>query len=79
MEWIDLITKVFDHSFASRWTGACSGWTKELVIAHVIVDILIWLSYMAIPIFLLRITKSRKDIPFNIFFCYLPHSLLDAA
>lgn len=68
MEWFDLITKFFDKSFASRWTGACSGWTKELVLAHVAVDLCIWLAYMTIPLFLIRIVRNRKDIPFNLMF-----------
>ena len=68
MEWINLVTGFFDKSFASRWAGTCTGWTKELVIAHVVADSLIWLAYMVIPILLVRLARDRKDIPFNIFF-----------
>lgn len=65
---VDLFTNFFDQSFADRWSGNCSGWTKELVIAHVSADLLIWLAYMVIPVLLIRLLKARKDIPFNIFF-----------
>ena len=68
MEWTNFLTKFFDQSFASRWTGACSGWTKELVIAHVLADILIFIAYMTIPILLIKIIKKRKDMPFGVFF-----------
>src|SRR5579872_4365501 len=68
MTCFDLITKFFDQSFASRWTGLCGGWTKELVIAHSIMDFVIWFAYMTIPIMLLLIAKNRNDIPFNSFF-----------
>lgn len=65
---LDLITKFFDDSFASRWNGTCGGWTQELVIAHAIADGLIWLAYMVIPIILILLIRARRDIPFNLFF-----------
>ncbi len=65
---LDLITKFFDQSFASRWSGNCGGWTKSLVITHVIADLLIWASYMTIPVLLIRLSIKRNDLPFNIFF-----------
>lgn len=68
MKWSDLLTKFFDDSFASRWTGACSGWTHELAIVHVVADLGIWIAYMTIPIMLVRVARVRKDIPFSIFF-----------
>ena len=68
MEWTDLITKLFDQSFASRWDGTCSGWTKGLVIVHVIADMIIWIAYTVIPIILVFLARNRKDIPFNFFF-----------
>lgn len=64
----DLFTKLFDQSFASRWAGTCSGWTKDLVIAHLIADFLIWFAYMTIPVFLVLLARRRRDVPFNIFF-----------
>lgn len=67
MELSDLFTKFFDQSFASRWNGTCNGWTRELAIAHITTDVLIWLSYMAIPILLIKLIKVRKDLPFNFF------------
>lgn len=68
MNWLDLIVKLFDQSFASRWTGNCSGWTKELAIVHVISDILIWIAYMTIPMLLVRLARNRKDLPFSVLF-----------
>jgi PAS domain S-box-containing protein len=65
---MDFITELFNHNFASRWGGDCNGWTRELAVAHIIADMLIWLSYMAIPLLLIRIMRSRRDIPFNTFF-----------
>jgi PAS domain S-box-containing protein len=68
MEWTYFITRLFDQSFASRWTGTCSGWTKELVVAHVVADISIWLAYLTIPVLLVKLAKNKKDLPFNLLF-----------
>lgn len=68
MSWGDLFTRIFDSSFASRWSGECSGWSKELIWLHVIADLGIWVAYMVIPMMLIRIAKTRKDVPFNFFF-----------
>lgn len=68
MNFTDLFTKVFDYSFSSRWTGECSGWSKELVIYHIVADLAIFIAYMSIPALLLFIMYKRKDIPFNLVF-----------
>lgn len=66
--WTDIITKIFDRSFATRWDGNCTGWTNELALYHVVADILIFLAYMAIPALLIYLVKKRKDIPFDALF-----------
>lgn len=66
----DLITKFFDNSFASRWSGNCGGWTWQFAMYHIVADLLIFIAYMAIPILLLKIVRERKDIPFGFFFIF---------
>lgn len=68
MKWTDLMTKFFDCSFSSRWTGECGGWSEKLTIVHVVADLIIWAAYMTIPFFLVKLARTRKDLPFNIFF-----------
>lgn len=65
---MDLFTEIFNNEFASRWTGACTGWTKMLAIAHICADFLIWIAYTIIPIVLFLVAKNHKDLPFNFFF-----------
>lgn len=64
----DLVSKFFDHSFATRWDGGCTGWTQELAASHAIADLFIWFAYMTIPYFLVSLSRDRKDIPFSFFF-----------
>lgn len=65
MDFTQFITHLFDDSFASRWAGTCHGWTKELVIGHVIADTLIWISFMIIPVFLIKGMSKNKQTPLN--------------
>jgi PAS domain S-box-containing protein len=51
--------------------GFCFLWNPGLLWLHVISDSLIALAYFLIPIALVRILRTRRDIPFNwIFLCF---------
>jgi PAS domain S-box-containing protein len=51
--------------------GFCFLWNPELLWLHVGSDSLIALAYFLIPIALVRILRTRKDIPFNgVLFCF---------
>jgi PAS domain S-box-containing protein len=45
--------------------GFCYQWNSGLVWLNVLSDLLITLSYFAIPIILLRFIRKRKDLPFS--------------
>ncbi|HTQ59245.1 MAG TPA: PAS domain S-box protein [Candidatus Solibacter sp.] len=45
--------------------GFCYQWNTGLVWLHVVSDLLIALSYFAIPLILLRIIRKRADLPFS--------------
>lgn len=44
-----------DPPFASRWTGACTGWTKPLAMQHAAADLSMFLAYMTIAIAIARL------------------------
>lgn len=48
--------------------GGCPGWTTDLVYTTNTADLMIWLAYMIIPVFLIYIVRKRRDIPFNFVF-----------
>lgn len=51
--------------------GYCYLWDTRLVWLHLISDGVIFLAYMTIPVTLLRLVRSRSDLPFNwIFGCF---------
>jgi len=55
--------KLFDSStFQRRQT--CVGWWDELIYMHVGADLIIWLSYMAIPVMLIYFIRKRPELPF---------------
>ncbi|MGI4852296.1 MAG: hypothetical protein ACRYGR_10200 [Janthinobacterium lividum] len=71
------------EGFPPRWRCG-SSWTSELGLLHIISDIVIFLSYISIPILLAIFISKRKDIPFVpifwlfaafITFCGLSHLL----
>jgi light-regulated signal transduction histidine kinase (bacteriophytochrome) len=45
--------------------GHCFMWTPGVLWMHVIADIVIAMTYFAIPLVLLYITRRRKDLPFD--------------
>jgi PAS domain S-box-containing protein len=60
---------VFPGGFMSH--GYCYLWTPSLIGLHVVSDSLIALSYLSIPITLVRFTRKRRDIPFSwMFLCF---------
>lgn len=79
-------TGLFDtDGFPPRWRCG-TGWTGGLGWTHILADIGIWLSYMAIPVVLGAYMLRRRDVPFPavgwlfvafIFLCGTVH-LLDA-
>ncbi|HKV23546.1 MAG TPA: PAS domain S-box protein [Candidatus Acidoferrum sp.] len=51
--------------------GFCYQWNSGLVALHVTSDLLIALSYFAIPIVLIRFVRKRTDLPFSwMFVCF---------
>jgi two-component sensor histidine kinase len=61
---IDFFRRIFDtDGFPPRWNCG-HGWTAELGWTHIISDIAIFASYMAIPIVLATFIIRRKDAPF---------------
>lgn len=84
---VDFFKELFDtQGFPPRW--ACgSRWTFELGTLHIVSDVIIFFSYISIPILLAIFISKRKDTPFIpifwlfagfITFCGLSH-LLDAS
>lgn len=45
--------------------GVCYRWQPGLIRLHLISDLLIGLAYAAIPFILLRLTRLRRDLPFD--------------
>ncbi|HZW09225.1 MAG TPA: PAS domain-containing protein [Phycisphaerales bacterium] len=71
--------------FPPRWLSG-SAWTGELGWTHILADVFIWLSYMAIPVIIGMYMLRRRDVPFPavgwlfvafIFLCGTGH-LIDA-
>ncbi len=51
--------------------GYCYLWDTRLIWLHLISDSLIFLAYMTIPVTLLRVVRSRNDLPFGwMFGCF---------
>jgi two-component system sensor kinase FixL len=60
----DFFSRLFDPSgFMPR--AQCGVWSEGLIRLHNIADVLIWLSYMAIPAVLVFFVRRRRDIPFS--------------
>jgi protein-histidine pros-kinase len=60
---VDFFTTLFDPSgFMPR--RYCGHWTTGLILLHNISDLLIWLSYLAIPLVLVYFIRRRRDLPF---------------
>jgi len=61
---------LFDTSgFPPRWR--CGTWSSFQGWLHIVSDVLIWLSYVAIPVTLVHFARRRHDVPFqNIFFLF---------
>jgi len=60
---LDFFRRLFDSSsFQPRQT--CAGWWNELMYMHIGSDLVIWLSYMAIPIMLVYFIRKRPNVPF---------------
>ncbi|RYE34957.1 MAG: hypothetical protein EOP42_06880, partial [Sphingobacteriaceae bacterium] len=82
---IDFFSKLFNtDDFPARWH--CGNWSDFHGWFYIISDLIIWASYFAIPIFLIRLLLKRKDIALNsviilflafVFLCGLTH-LIDA-
>jgi len=81
----DFFSNLFNtSSWPPRWH--CGTWTDFHGWLYIISDLLIWASYFAIPILLIRLVRGRPDIPFPkivwlfiafIIFCGTTH-LIDA-
>ncbi|OAN60175.1 response regulator [Sphingomonas sp. TDK1] len=63
--------------FAAFWSGNysphgyCLFWQPQLLWTHIIADALIALSYFSIPIALVALVRSRKDLAFGwVFWCF---------
>lgn len=48
--------------------GHCYLWSKDVLLLHVVSDVLIFISYFTIPLALVYLIKKRNDIPFNLVF-----------
>jgi hypothetical protein len=57
---MEFLSQIFDTGFASRWDGACSGWTQSLAISSMVPDVAIGLGYFVIPFGMLCIGSVRK-------------------
>jgi PAS domain S-box-containing protein len=60
-----IFVKLLFTSGAFQPHGFCYQWNTGLVWLHVLSDLLIALSYFAIPIVLVRFIFKRKDLPFS--------------
>ena len=49
-------------AFASRWEGACGGWSRVLVIEDTIGKLLIWWAYSAIAVTIWRLHPRMEDV-----------------
>src|SRR6187402_3359680 len=61
-----ILNWLFDTQFAPR--GTCWGWYPLLAWLFICTDILIFVSYMAIPAILGYFIRKRKDLPFSFAF-----------
>lgn len=60
---LEFFRRLFDSSsFQPRQT--CAGWWNELMYMHIGSDLVIWLSYMAIPVMLIYFVRKRPNVPF---------------
>src|SRR5579884_2020532 len=60
----DFFASLFDsEGFVPR--RDCGAWTPALIGLHNISDMLIWLSYLAIPVVLFYFVRRRRDLPFS--------------
>lgn len=59
-----------DSFWSSQYAphGYCLLWRPDLILTHLISDILIALAYFSIPFALIRFVRSRKDIEFGAMF-----------
>jgi chemotaxis family two-component system sensor kinase Cph1 len=84
-QFTDFFSRIFDTSdWPPRWH--CGTWSDFHGWMYIVSDLMIWASYFAIPILLVRMIKGKPDIPFPkiiwlfvafIVFCGLTH-LMDA-
>jgi PAS domain S-box-containing protein len=82
---IDFFTKLFDsNGFMPRWV--CGRWSETHGWLYIISNLIIGLSYFAIPILMVYFVRKKKEIPFKrvfilfslfIIFCGLTH-IVDA-
>ena len=75
-----IVDKFMDGSFMPH--GHCFLWREDLLFLHVVGDLLTAIAYIVIPVILVRIVATRKDLSFNsvfllfaafILFCGLTH------
>jgi chemotaxis family two-component system sensor kinase Cph1 len=60
---IDFFSRLFDTSdWPPRWY--CGNWSDFHGWLYICSDLLIWASYFAIPVLLIRMLRGRSDIPF---------------
>ena len=60
---VEFFRKLFDlKDFMPR--RYCGHWTRGLVLLHNASDLVIWLSYVAIPVILITFARRRDDLPF---------------
>lgn len=52
-----------NEDFATRWSGACTGWTKGLAAKSVAGNLLLWWAYSAISVTILRLHPVVDKIP----------------
>ncbi|MEO7504212.1 MAG: response regulator [Sphingomicrobium sp.] len=59
----DLVTGFWSSAYAPH--GYCLLWRKDLILTHLVSDILIALAYFSIPIALVQFVRKRDDIEFG--------------
>src|SRR5439155_15052927 len=60
---MEFLKKIFDSDLMPH--GHCYLWRPEIVWLHVVSDVVIALAYYLIPVALVYLVRSRRDLPFN--------------
>ena len=60
---LDFLGKLFESDFMPH--GYCFAWRPDILWTHVFADALIVLSYYVIPIALIYLVRTRRDLAFN--------------